>query len=399
MKERRRIAILQPEIPHYRTEFFEKLEKQCETMDLFVYNSLESTQKHGFNIDANSNLNYIPNRNVHEVLFYNPLPLLNKRYDTLVLMLHFAHVTTWLLLLTKRLHRKRIILWGQGISVKRYLKESKKPDWKLKCQIALADGVWIYEEPEAKQWQAIFLKKPIVALNNTLSGVGEMLRTGVLDETEQSSYETRSYENDTLHYDTEQSSYETRSMLRYENGSWKESLKRKWGIEQEVVLIFCARFENNYRRTDLLVETIERLDAEKYGFIIIGDGKNKPDFMKYKNVHDFGAVYDNNKKKELFAVADIYFQPGWVGLSIVEAMAYGKPIFTFRRSEETLQCVEYCYIEEGKNGHIFDNMDDCLHQINALTKEQISEMGNEARKLVKTKLMPQQMVANALSIL
>ena len=363
-------------------------------MDLFVYNSLESTQKHGFNIDANSNLNYIPNRNVHEVLFYNPLPLLNKRYDTLVLMLHFAHVMTWLLLLTKWLHRKKIILWGQGISVKRYLKESKKPDWKLKWQIALADGAWIYEEPEAKQWLTIFPKKPIVALNNTLSGVEEMLRTAELD--------------DTRRYDTEQAPtkrggdhYDTRSKLRYENGNedGKESLKRKWGIEQEVVLIFCARFENNFRRTDLLVETIERLDAEKYGFIIIGDGKNKPDFTKYKNVHDFGAVYDNNKKKELFAVADIYFQPGWVGLSIVEAMAYGKPIFTFRRSEETLQCVEYCYIEEGKNGLLFDNMDDCLHQINALTKEQISEMGNEARKLVKTKLMPQQMVANALSIL
>ena len=384
MKKRRRIAILQPEIPHYRTEFFDLLREKVDRLDLFTYNSEKRVEKSGFYINANlnANVNHIGNWNVHGVLMYNPMRFCSKKYDTLVLMLHFAHLTTWLLLLTKWLHRKKIILWGQGISVKRYLKESKKPDWKLKWQIALADGAWIYEEPEAKQWQAIFPKKPIVALNNTLSGVGEMLRTGELDETEQSSYDTR-------------------SKLRYENGNedGKERLKRKWGIEQEVVLIFCARFENNYRRTDLLVETIERLDAEKYGFIIIGDGKNKPEFTKYKNVHDFGAVYDNNKKKELFAVADVYFQPGWVGLSIVEAMAYGKPIFTFRRSEETLQCVEYCYIEEGKNGLLFDNMDDCLYQINALTKEQISEMGNEARKLVKTKLMPQQMVANALSIL
>ena len=178
----KRIAILQPEVPHYRTEFFERLSQQCEVMDLFVYNSLERTRTHGFNINDNEKLyvNYIANKNVHEVLLYNPQPLLGKQYDTLVLMLHFAHLTRWLLLLTKWIHRKKIILWGQGVSVKRYLKESKKPDWKLKWQIALADGVWIYEEPEAKQWQAIFPHKPIVALNNTLSGVEEMLRTAEL---------------------------------------------------------------------------------------------------------------------------------------------------------------------------------------------------------------------------
>ena len=371
MGERRRIGILQPEVPHYRTEFFERLGEQCETMDLFVYNSLEKTRKEGFCVNGNDNenVNYLGNWDVHNVLLYNPLPLLNKRYDTLVLMLHFAHVTTWLLLLTKWIHRKKIILWGQGISVKRYLKESKKPDWKLKWQIALADGVWIYEEPEAKQWQAIFPHKPIVALNNTLSGVEEMVRTAELD------------------------------VNPNPNVNLNGRLKEKWGITEEVVLIFCARFENNYRRVDLLLEAIERLDPQKYGFIIIGEGKNKPDFTKYKNVHDFGAVYDNEIKRELFAAADIYFQPGWVGLSIVEAMAYGKPVFTFKRSEETLQCVEYCYIQDGENGLIFTDMEDCLQKIRSLTKSQIQEMGLQAQNLVKQKLTPRQMVANAMRIL
>lgn len=356
-----RIAILQPEIPHYRTEFFEWLSQQCDTLDLYVYNRFENTRTHGFNINTDG-IKYLSNKNLHEVLFYNPMPLCNKRYDILVLMLHFAHVTTWLLLLTKWLHRKKIILWGQGISVKRYLKESKKPDWKLKWQIALADGVWIYEEPEAKQWQAIFPQKPIVALNNTLTGVEEMCKWTVTAEE-------------------------------------KKLLKIKWAVEQEMVFIFCARFDNNYRRPDLLVEAIERLDPQKYGFIIIGEGKNKPDFTKYKNVHDFGAVYDNKIKQELFAVANIYFQPGWVGLSIVEAMAYGKPIFTFKRSEETLQCVEYCYIEEQKSGMIFETIEDCIRGIHALTKENIESMGMYARQFVQQDLTPKQMAKNALSIL
>lgn len=356
-----RIAILQPEVPHYREEFFKFLSKSCETLDTYVYNSLEQTRNNGFHVH-NEGIRYIRNINVHEVLTYNPFPLCSRRYDTLVLMLHFGHLTTWLLLLTKWLHGKKIILWGQGISVKRYLKESKKTDWKLKWQIALADGAWIYEEPEAKQWQILFPKKPIVALNNTLTGVEQMCQNEVSD-------------------------------------TQKLSLRDKHHITQDIVFIFCARFENNYRRIDLLVEVIERLDAKKYGFIIIGEGKNKPDFSSYNNVYDFGAVYDDALKSELFAAADVYFQPGWVGLSIVEAMAYGKPVFTFRRSEETLQCVEYCYIKEGENGLIFNDMDDCMRQIAALTRDQINNMGQQARQLVMKYLTPRQMAGRALSIL
>ena len=355
-----RIAVLQPEIPHYRNEFFKYIENQIEGIDLYIYNSEEDIRTKGFCQNFN-NLYHVKNLCVHGVLAYNPVNLLDRKYDTLVLMLHFAHITTWLLLLTKWLHRKRIILWGQGISVKRYLQEEKKPDWKLKWQIALADGVWIYTEKEAEQWRKIFPDKPIVALNNTLSGAGEM--------------------------------------AEYHPVKSKEELKRKYNITQKIVLIFCARFESNYRRTDLLEEAIGHLDAGKYGFVIIGAGKNKPDFSRYDNVYDFGAVYDNSIKQELFYVADLYFQPGWVGLSIVEAMAYGKPICTFVRSEETKQCVEYSYIKEGENGLIFRDMEDCINRIVSLSQEDIERMGENARNLVKRSLTPQKMGERALSIL
>ena len=355
-----RMAIVQPEVPHYREEFFLHLSKKCKAMDIYVYNSFEDTRKHGFNISTEG-FKYIRNLNVHEVLLYNPLPLCSKRYDTLVLMLHFAHITTWLLLLTKWLHHKKIILWGQGISVKRYMKESQKPDWRLKWMIALSDGTWLYQEPEARQWQEIFPNKTIVALHNTLTGVDEMCQDTFDDEGE-------------------------------------KTLKRKLGIHQEMVLIFCARFDNDYRRPDLLVEAIERLDSGKFSFIIIGDGKNKPDFSRFPNVHDYGAIYDKEKKCELFAVADAYFQPGWVGLSIVEAMAYGKPVLTFKRSEQTLQCVEYCYIEDGKNGLLFDDMNDCLHKIAAITKEEMRQMGKQAQRMVEQRLTPRLMAERAMSI-
>lgn len=355
-----KIAVLQPEVPHYREEFFSRLKDKVDLLDIYVYKSKEETKKAGFSI-AKEEAQYIPNVSLKGVLLYNPRFLLDKKYNTLVLMLQFSHLTSWFLLITKLLHRKKIILWGQGISVKRYLKEEKKPDWKLRLMISLADGIMFYTEKEYQIWRKIFPQKKMVALNNTLSGAKEM--------------------------------------AEFVSENTKEKLKEKYGIKEKVILIFCARFESNYRRTDLLLDTITRLDKNKFGYIIIGEGKNKPDFTSFDNVYDFGAVYDNLVKQELFTIADAYFQPGWVGLSIVEAMAYGKPIFTFKRSEDTKQCVEYGYIEDHINGLIFQNIDSCVFRIGTITDEEIKFMGNNARSLVKNKLTPEQMVEKAVSII
>ena len=118
----------------------------------------------------------------------------------------------------------------------------------------------------------------------------------------------------------------------------------------------------------------------------------------FDNVYDFGAVYDTNVKRELFAIADIYFQPGWVGLSIVEAMAYGLPVFTFRRSEQTKQCVEYSYIRNSQNGMIFEDMDECVSVISGIGQSEIRRLGENAKELVRMHLMPAQMAEKAYSV-
>lgn len=365
----KRLTLLQPFVPHYREEFFDILEKRLRQGDVrgeameqvvFTFEKTDDMKSASFNLSGLV-CKHLPCRLIKgKLLLYNPFSLLGGNVRVLVLMLHFAHVGTWLLLLTKWLHHRKIILWGQGISVKRYMKEEQKPDWKLKWMIALADGVWFYMDKEKEQWQKVFPKKPMVALHNTLTGVGEM--------------------------------------VKYQSSLSVEELKRKYAIAQEFVLIFCARFTTN-RRADLLLETIRRLDSAKYGFVIIGDGASKPDFSIYNNVYDFGAVYDTIVKQELFALSDIYFQPGWVGLSIVEAMAYGKPIFTFERSQDTLQCVEYSYIHHGENGMIFRDVEECLYIIVHLSKEEMKYMGMNARRYVAENLTIEQMADNAISLL
>ncbi|MCL1943336.1 MAG: glycosyltransferase [Candidatus Azobacteroides sp.] len=353
-----KIIFLQPFIPHYREEFFQLLGEKVDR-DIYVYES--SPTKLKYFQQSNINVKNIGNIQWKGFLIYNPIPFLSGKYDTIVLMWHFGHITTWLLLLTKFIHRKKMILFGQGISVKRYLKEEIKPDWKLKYQLKLADGAWVYMEKEQKQWARIFPRKPIEALNNTISNISEIVQTEIA-------------------------------------ATDKNKNKKKYGITQRRILLFCARFENPYRRVDLLIETIKRLPSDEFGVIIIGAGVFKPDFGEYPNVYDFGTVYDNQIKYELFSIADIYFQPGWVGLSIVEAMAYSLPVFTFKRTDEIKQCVEYSYISDKENGMLFNNMEECLQVLQNITDDEINAMGNNARQMVKEKLSVSSMVNNALNI-
>lgn len=352
------IAILQPEVPHYRMGFFSLLRNHVEALNVFVYDKHNNAS---LNVSAYET-KAISAIEIKGVLLYNPFALMSKRYGTIVCMLNFAHVTTWLLLFFNRIfHYKRILLWGHGISVKRYLKEEKKCDWRLRLMLAMSDGAWLYTADEAAYWKNIFPHKPIVALNNTISGIGEI--------------------------------------VDYVSPLSKAELRDKYEIKEERIFLFCARFNSSYRRVDMLLDAIRRLDSNKNGFVIIGDGALKPDFSGLSNVYDMGAIYDDNIKKELFSLADIYFQPGWVGLSIVEAMGYGLPIFTFRRSGSVKQCVEYAYISNGYNGIIFENVDDLVAKIETLSAEEIKEMGIKAKDYVKGNLSMDNMVASALSIL
>ncbi|MEH6307508.1 glycosyltransferase [Olivibacter sp. CPCC 100613] len=354
------VALLNPLVPHYREEFFKQLASHV-NLDIYVYENgseYANFKVSELQVKNIKNFGFLGNR----FIFYSIFPLLTKKYDTLVLMLHFGHISAWFLLLTQVFHRKKVILWGQGISVKRYLQEQKKPNLLFRWMIGLSHGVWLYTEEEQKQWKKIFPGKSIVALNNTISGVEDVLATDyTADE--------------------------------------RRGLKEKHRIQQEICFIYCARFDNPYRRFDLLIQTIELLEPQRYGFIIIGDGIHKPDFKAYPNVYDYGKVYEKQLKDELFSIADLYYQPGWIGLSVVEAMAYGKPILTFRRSDQILQCVEYSYIQDRRNGILLNDLEELKQSLSHMVRNDMDEMGRASKQIVKSKLLMRNMTENALSIL
>lgn len=348
------IAIVQPLVPHYREHFFNRLREQA-PFDLYCYNGAEALQRQ--NLAAGSTtVKPLPAWSIGPFLLYNPLRFFTSDYKVLVLMLNFAHLSTWMILLLKPFLKQKVILWGHGISVKRYVREEQQPSRLLKWMMQLADATWFYTPHEMELWRRVMPNLKAVALNNTISEVERIIQQPAPDKI------------------------------------W---LRKKYGIPEGRVLIYCARFNETGRRIDLLLKLIAETDPSAYSFIIIGAGKYKPDFSGYTHVHDFGAVYDTTVKQELFGLADLYFQPGWIGLSAVEAMAYGKPVCTFKRSEAVPQCVEYSYIRDGYNGLIFENMDECLYMLDTLSDKEIETMGHQARQFVKEHLTMTTMVNNA----
>jgi len=352
-----KIGILYPRLSHYREEFFQAIMQKYET-DFFIYESKEESNKKNYKnsqIFAHHLATYTL---FNKVRLVNILPLIKKKYDVLILIGEMRSLSVWILLVLMKISNTKTILWGHGISIHSYMEEEKALSPIRIFFHRLADHNWLYTEREVEIWEKYIDKKQLTSLNNTIN-TEEILNEPLLNKME---------------------------------------LKKKHNITTEVNFIFAARFSNPHRRTDLLLEVIKRLDSTKYGFIIIGDGELKPNFEPYKNVYDFGAVYDRNLKTELFQVADIYFQPGWIGLSCTEALAYGKMVLTFERSEEIKQCVEYAYLNHS-NSYIAKNIDDLISFIYSLDHQSVREYSANAREYAKNNLTMETMIKNGLNSL
>ena len=348
-----KVIVLQPVVPLYREAFFRQLSSYVD-LTIYTFYSKEFIQNNNM-ASANIKISNINSVSIGRAIFVNIIPFIFGNHKIVILCAEMKILTNWLILIFGRVFGKKIILWGHGLNVKRYDYYKDKMPFIMKSLFRLADEAWFYTNNELKIWERIIPNLKSVSLNNTIDTTG----------------------------------------IRKLDKNEKHALKSAYGINQDIVLIFCARFSNPNRRIDLLLKIMEQLEENRFGFIILGDGVYKPDFSTFENVYDFGSNYIRSKKNELFGISDIYVQPAWTGLSIVEAMAYGKPVFTFERSNDIMQCVEYGYIKNGYNGIIFKSINEFVDYLNNCNHLDINELGNNACAFVQKELSMDNMVLNA----
>ena len=350
-----KIAVIYPRISHYREEFFKVLNEHFD-IDIYVYeNDLTNNAEH-FNISKITTFQLESIKIFSKYTLLNPLPFIKSNYKLIIMIGDLRVITIPLLLIFLKFTSIKSILWGHGISVHNYIQEEQKLNSLRVLLHRLADHIWLYTENEREIYKNYFPENKITSLNNTIN-INNIINRPSSD---------------------------------------KINLLAKYNIKTPINFIFCARFTLLDRRADLLKEIIQKLDPYKYGFIIIGDGPYKPEFSKHCNVLSMGSVYDECIKNELFDIADLYLQPAWIGLSANEALAYGKGILTFKRSENIKQCVEYSYLND-KNSYIAENVDDMIRFINQLTPEIISDLQRHALIYAKKNLTMESMTSSAIN--
>ncbi len=165
-----------------------------------------------------------------------------------------------------------------------------------------------------------------------------------------------------------------------------EKLKNRLEIGDEKVILFVGRILW-HKNIKLILDTVKKLQLTdlKFKMLFVGDGVDRlavEEYAKKTEVYDSciftGAVYDREKLREYFTLADIFFFPSTFdtsGLVVKEAAACKLPSLLIRGScaqegaEDGISCIT---AEE--------NSDDCADKIyHTLTDEKLlKSLGDRA---------------------
>jgi len=146
-----------------------------------------------------------------------------------------------------------------------------------------------------------------------------------------------------------------------------------------------------WKKTHQLIDAIAILkhDFPEIELIIIGKGKEENNLQQQakqqgieKHVRFLGGIYDNETLGRYLNVSSVYVLAGMGGLSINQAMAFGKPVVC-----STADGTETRLVKDGYNGFYFkdDDVQDLAQKIKILLsdKELMKKMGQNSLKIIK----------------
>mgnify|MGYP004616153527 CR=1 FL=1 len=169
----------------------------------------------------------------------------------------------------------------------------------------------------------------------------------------------------------------------------KRKLKAKLGINHDFIYLSIGSFI--YRKGfDLLLKAVNEFHSDKnVGFIVIGGGDKKLEYLNYISENkisniEFIDFMDKDKIIEYYDAADIFVFPTrediW-GLVITEAMSRGLPIIS------TNMCASAVELVDDKNGSIvpsddYELLKQALERFSKCSYSKIEQMGINSLKKV-----------------
>jgi len=149
-----------------------------------------------------------------------------------------------------------------------------------------------------------------------------------------------------------------------------------------------------WKQVHVLIEAVAVLkrDFPDVELLVIGSGKEEgnlkslsKDLKLGENVKFIGGVYENNELGKYLKSSSVYVLAGMGGLSINQAMAFGKPVIC-----SIADGTEKRLVREGFNGYYFINEDskDLANKIKTLISDQdkIKEFGENSLNIIQNEV-------------
>ncbi|HEX8873685.1 MAG TPA: glycosyltransferase family 4 protein [Nitrosospira sp.] len=317
----KKVVIFQYRLLHYRLAFFELLREHCARhgIDLHLVHG-QATRREAPKKDEGS-LSWahrVENR-VWEVgqrdIIWQPFPRGLRHAELVIVMQENRILSNYPLLLRRMLGGAKVGFWGHGANFQSNSPAGLREQWK-RLMLTRVDWWFAYTEMTVEIVERRgYPKSRITCLDNAIDNDG--------------------FRND----------------LAAVSGDHAEQLRRQVGGSP--IGLFCGSLYPE-KRLGFMIEAADRIHAELPDFrlVVIGDGPSAGDILaaaKSRPWMKYVGIRKGLEKAAYFRIADVIFNPGAVGLHVLDAFCSGIPMATTCESQHG---PEIAYLKDGHNGII-----------------------------------------------
>lgn len=316
------VVIFQYRLLHYRTELFERLRRQCAergiSLELVAGQATrrESTKRDTGTLSwATSVVNRVWEVGARDVV-WQPCPANFYNADLMIVMQENRLLSNYPLILRRLWSTQKLAYWGHGVNFQSESPNGLRERWK---QIMLSRVDWWFAYTE--------MTRDIVRAQGYPDD-----RVTVLDN---------AIDSDSFRGELAAVSAEELAALRLSLGI----------AECSPVGLFCGSLYVD-KRLDFMISAADRIRERipDFSLVVVGDGPSADDVraaaISRPWLHCVG-VKKGHDKAAYFRLASVVFNPGAVGLHVLDAFCAGVPMATTRDAKHG---PEIAYLEDGVNG-------------------------------------------------
>lgn len=338
-----RLIFFQVFLASYRVPFFSELAKRTEVDLTVITVGDESGIEYG-----QDNTKVYPFKwvrlpvvrlgiNSHKAVWFKGLYKVIRDLNPNVIVIggNFRLIQAWRLYVSRKIYGFKVLYIGHGFHhqpMKEYLQKFEQILMKL-ISTYCVDGMLVYADDGSQYLKSIGVSpKRIFTFNNTLDI--DSIRTSYC-------HVSKKEVNHTL---------------------------RRFGIDSSNCLVYIGRMVKR-KAPDIALEYWKEIVkyAPDSQLIMIGDGPLFEHLSKQadKSVVFTGSVYDEKKIACIMKATRAIFCPGYAGLNINHAFAYGKPLIVMDRDDHS---PEITYVRDGINSLVLDrkSFDENIRKIKRL---------------------------------